>query len=730
MVTYSTDSVPRLDENFSFAPLLARIEHYWQQQIGANHRSSIVLIGQTSWQHALLVAAAQDIKDWPIEPQWLHLNLNRQMLRHKLGQVLDAKQACLVIDLSQGIDAESLALVDGLLPAGALCFWLIPDTLDDVSLAKHALNHPLARQLSFPWQPAQLTPEYDLWAIKQLSDSSVSLVLRQQSQVAKLPNLTQSNTSQLGDPKPRRLQLTPEQNDILVQLKDQLNHDAPALVIGQRGRGKSTLLGQLFNQLVRSEDRERPLKLVISSARPEHHQQAWLTMEPSCRHQVQRWAPDALLTHQVACDLLIIDEAAHLPIAQLKALIKRFPNLIATSTETSYEGSGQGWQHQLRPWLNQQFAQWQEYYLTQPQRWALNDPLESLIAKLTGQNLHFTCEYNHPQRVSRHDLRWECLTPQALSQTQREHVFALLKDSHYQTRPRDWQLLSCAPNFQLALIWRGEHLIGALWAILEGPLPDWGPDRRLQGHLVTQKLRQIYQLPALYSGHYARCSRIAIARAYRGQGLGKELVHYWRTHPSNQSIDSYSVSFGAKPDLWRFWSACDFHTLHLGVQADAASGRCNLIMMTQPKAKSLQQPFHQMQQEFKSNWQPLVREFTMLNEEVTESDAWQVIWQTHADWQAIEIAMIEPQRVARALIDYAHGYRPYESVIAALHYWFTQQPNTLTQDWPELRLWQWKQEGKSWAYCRQAWSALSGQNHIGRKGLEALLQARILQTIG
>lgn len=726
MANNSTDSLPTVDENFALNPQLAdqlaQILAYWRQQRQRHQRASLVLMGSKAWQTTLLEAAKAQFADWPSELLWLDSQTNQQSLRHQLGQTRSAEQAGLVVDLAFGLDIESLALAAGLLPGGGICCWLLPESK---SVLPAPSEHPLAKLLSFPWQASDLSTDFAQWAQQQITNPHNSLVIHQHHPN---PVMTRDPAQQL--PRPDAVTLTPAQGQIITSL---LNHwqisRHPALLVGARGRGKSTLIGHLINRLL--ADVDTPCRIALCSARPEQHQQAWLCLDPKHQDTVTRWAPDALLAQQPTLDWLIIDEAAHLPWPQLQKLIWRYPHCLLSSTSAGYEGSGQAWQLHLRPWLDQQFSDWREFTLTQALRWHAEDPLEALIRQLSGQVDHQLNEQDSDTadltHLSNQHLSWQCVAPQDLSASQRAQVFALLTDSHYQTRPRDWQLLCSAPNYQLALIWHKYQLIGALWAIIEGPLPDWGPERRLQGHLVTQKLRQHHQTPALYSGRYARCTRIAIAKPYRHQGFGKQLVSYWQNHPKNTAIDSFTVSFGASPALWRFWADCGFHTLHLGVQADAASGRCNLIMMTPPQAQSLRQAYAQIQSGFQAQWPALSTEFKPLSHQLispTEQQAWQVIWQQHPDWQVRPWQQIPPHQRQQALQDYALGSRPYEAVSGALIDWFEQQSEEKWH-WPEAELWRWKQQGQNWAQCRQAWSAASGQAHIGRKGLEALLKARL-----
>ncbi|AHF00406.1 hypothetical protein THIAE_00395 [Thiomicrospira aerophila AL3] len=747
MPNYSTDSNTAINENFA----LTQIQSYWFAQHQAYQRSSITLVGSRGWQTALLKATANNLVGWPSDICWLNHQTNRQSLRHQLGQTLTANQAGLVIDLKSGIDIESVAIATGLLPGGGVCCWLMPAEPSDLAQATHTSTHPLANLLSFPWQTEHLAPAFETWVRDLVSDPQHSLVIYEDKTLHPSPNTTQltypvlvpqpAQNSSLSHSHP---DLTEEQAQLLKHMLDQLQHNtqvnqpAPLVLTGERGRGKSTLLGHLINRLFvhqpYKDSADKDYAIALCSARPDQHQQAWLTLTSPHQARVTRWAPDTLINEQPRLDLLIIDEAAYLPWPQLQTLIGRYPACIISSTESGYEGSGQAWQQHLRPWLNHHYPNWQGYQLAQPLRWQANDPLEHLVGLLSGHTRKINQSARPNPDCAKLDLNrlsWQCVTPQALSHTQRAQVFALLTDSHYQTRPRDWQLLCSAPNLQLALIWQGTQLTGALWAILEGPLPDWGPHRRLQGHLVTQKLRQHHQTPELYSGRYARCTRIAIANPYRHQGLGKQLVAYWQSHPTNSSIDSFTVSFGATPALWRFWSDCGFHTLHLGVQPDAASGRCNLMMMTPPKATNLAKAYQQIQDWFKAQWPALQHEYHPLSHDLVsnaEQQAWQFIWHTQPDWQSHPWQKISNSQRQHALKDYAQGLRPYEAISGLLIDWFKQQPEAKWQ-WPEAALWQWKAQGWDWSRTRQAWTLQPGQQPLGRKGLEGLLKTRLLRSL-
>ena len=374
----------------------------------------------------------------------------------------------------------------------------------------------------------------------------------------------------------------------------------PLVLTSDRGRGKSTLLGKLAAHLLQQNIRciivtapSRKIANAIFNA-------ASLAVKecPDSKQLLQGLhflSPDALHRQKSKADLVLVDEAAGLPLPMLKDLIKQHSRLIFASTEHGYEGSGRGFAIRFRTLLDEICPQWKSARLEQPFRWCVNDPLENftfdaLLLK-TDSAIQPPSSYfdvlksnktaligNKPRRITQQEL----LHNESLLR----QIFGLLVSAHYQTRPSDLVRLLDDPQYQIFVLQYQNHLIATAVMVQEGGLSQelaikiYNGKRRPQGHLVPQLLAThvgIKEAPCYYAN---RIMRIAVEPALQGKGIGSYLLDYLIDYSKQKNKADYiASSFGATAELIRFWSKANFKTVQIGMKRDASSGTHSIIML-------------------------------------------------------------------------------------------------------------------------------------------------------
>ncbi len=346
-----------------------------------------------------------------------------------------------------------------------------------------------------------------------------------------------------------------------------------------RGRGKSSCLGWVINAIDTSIT--QPSVIVTAPSK-----RALTSMQNTAAPaQINFWALDALLLQLPAAAMLIIDEAAAVPVSQLARLATHYQLLVLSSTQDGYEGSGQGYRLKLPRLLHQLNLATTELSLVEPMRWRQHDPLEELIAgsflcrqqstHCRAQQLQLAgCEH---QQVSAEQLTHD---PELLQQ-----VYGLLMLSHYQTSPQDLRnLLDHATN-QLH-VWNYKNaVVGVVWLSEEGGFDidlahqvELG-QRRLQGHLLAQILAQQAGFGEAACLTSWRVQRIAVEPNIQHQGLGSLMLDHIRLLARHQRIDYLGASFAADAQLVDFWASNDYLAVWLGLTADAATGLNSIQFM-------------------------------------------------------------------------------------------------------------------------------------------------------
>jgi tRNA(Met) cytidine acetyltransferase len=459
---------------------------------------------------------------------------------HWLGRELDA----LVFETGPDLPADALAIAAGLVRGGGVLLLLV------ASSASTPFTRRLQRFLAegvVHWLDADETPPMPLPVLQ-------------------------------GP----RLRLNAGQARVLRGALGLPERPGPTSVVltAPRGRGKSTLLGALVGRWREQDD----LKLAVTAPNPAAIVALLRGMEqalPGRSLPRDAGAPDLyaapaqLLEARPRLDLLVVDEAAGLPVHTLLALAALAPRAIFATTTAGFEGSGRGFRLRFLEALRQRGGELREFRLERPVRWASGDPLEDWVNRLFLLNAEAAAPGDpHPGSV-----RWLSGEWLAADERRLAAVVGLLSDAHYRTRPSDLQRWLDGRGVHIGLLETvgGGPLLGVLLAQAEPGLDAglaravWGGERRPPGHF----------LPCVLAGHGAldaarrpalRVVRIAVQPRWQRRGLGRRLLRAARGFARRQGFGMIGASFGARPDLLRFWNGAGFRALRVGFRRETTSG--------------------------------------------------------------------------------------------------------------------------------------------------------------
>ena len=390
---------------------------------------------------------------------------------------------------------------------------------------------------------------------------------------------------------------TAEQVKIIEALRHVVHghRKRPLVVVADRGRGKSAAFGMAAatvlaeggrTVLVTAPRRRATLALFrhAALALPEvREHKGLLERGDSCMQFV---APDELLRTLPACDLLLGDEAAGIPVPMLEKLLLHYRRIAFSTTVHGYEGSGRGFALRFSRVLDRHRPQWKKLLMHKPVRWAADDPLE----KFTFRALLLDAEpaviagdvpFDVQQIVVEQLHRDELLQNEALLR----QLFGLLISAHYRTTPADLQHLMDAQNLHLWVGWLDECPVGAMLVADEGPLPQalhepvMNGKRRPADHLLPLTLATRCGCPEVLDLHCERVVRIAVHPALQQRGIGSRLLQVLRDSAPDRRVDLLGSSFGATPELVRFWCRNGFDPVRLGYRREASSGAHSVLVL-------------------------------------------------------------------------------------------------------------------------------------------------------
>lgn len=553
--------------------------------------------------------------------------------RTVLGRTLSG----VVLDLHQGLDADTLARVQGAITAGGELVLRVP------------LEVPVHAALAaWPYERGG----HRLWdrvtaGLERLADEAPAVAV---------------GPSRAG---------TADQRAVVEALGAFLRgedpHDAVTLV-ADRGRGKSSAIGLALA--------EAEVDVVLTGPGP-------VAVAEVIRFAGRgRWVPP----HQVPAEarLVVVDEAAQLPIPVLQRLVERVPaaRWIFATTVGGYEGTGRGFALRFGQWLAG-VRRAQSLSLSEPIRWAPGDRLEAAVREL----LCLDATPAPTRAVAGAELgtvRLEVVDRDRLvAEPQRlRDVFGLLMHAHYRTTPGDLHRMLDAPNLALHAAWHEDRCVGACLVAEEGGLPPELCDaiafggRRLRGHALPETL--MCHAGAVRAGtlRMVRSVRIAVHPTVRRRGLARALVeHVHQTYDP----DLFGTLFGAVPEVIGMRRGLGYELVRVGASRGSRTGEPTAVMVRPCTPETVA-----LVEELRAG---LSREWPV-QQELLRAEGWPAL---PAYLEALGAGLGEPSPWSEAELDrirrqFATGPRPYESCAAAIAHLAARHPPTGHADDAVLRI--------------------------------------------
>ena len=529
---------------------------------GVRCRHLIVLRGSPEETAAAARAALAQRGPTPGEDLWVgEGGIAPGRVRTLLGRAFDA----VVLDLHDDLDADVLGQVHGFVRGGgALILRLAP------AAAPPGLRGQ-ERLAAFPYRAADVGTRYRYHLERAIARAEVSA------------------PDALG-PADHDVSGTAEQAAVVDHLASRLAAPDPSVttVVADRGRGKSSALG-LALALVRA----RAANAVVTAQDPgsaaEVFRHALGRPDPPLTGPVRFVAPNVLATEDLGADVdvILVDEAAQLPVPVLQRIVHRHPlaRVAFATTARGYEGTGRGFMLRFLAWLASDPRPHAHLTLDAPIRWAPGDPVERFVfdalmldaqpAPLDAAAASDPLEHVHLDR-------------DALVRDERTlaDVFGLLVHAHYRTTPEDLHRILDAPNLALHVLrTRTTHRVVAVNLVAhEGGLPPGlcrdvaRGRRRLRAHALPDTLAAHLGRPDAGQLRMLRSVRIASHPGMRRRHVASTLIEdVQRTFDG----DLVGTVFGATAELLAFRRSLGYEVVRVSASHGARTGE-PAVMMIRP----------------------------------------------------------------------------------------------------------------------------------------------------
>jgi len=667
--------------------------HFQHEAKVLKERRLIVLDGDDNWAHSLLQTIdsfnqsenSTHKKSWLIygESELIKANVSRQRFRDKLGTESD-----FVVFTQFPAVADALAALSGTLVSGGILFLLI----NDMTSIKQ--SHFLKRFFAL------------------LQDYSQHVILKQTAfELPLLRPIIQGGDKDNRVPiidrvtglEPKMLPygcVTEEQltavDAIIHVIKGKSKR--PLVLTADRGRGKSSALAIACAQLLAGAKNDNKLHIIITAAELSSvkifFNQLAQSLPPGNQEDQRFSAPhgfvefvavDKLLEQQPKVSLVLVDEAAAIPVYLLERLSSHHSRMVFASTIHGYEGAGRGFSLKFQQCLSESFPKWRSLHINEPIRWRSGDPLEQLIFDACLLNaelpsLNNSCR-NAPLTVINNQLECKHFTSKDLLADEHllRSVFSILVTAHYQTKPSDVQMLLDNKQVQLVCLISTdrevEQVIAVALLMNEGKLTKEGiieskvdavkkSQKRLRDNFIPQSLLTQCGVEQAFDYHYIRVMRIAVHPQIQQQGIGSLFLNEISKFAKAQGADFLASSFGATKSLLSFWLTADFKLGRIGFSKDKASGEQSALVL---KSLSLrgEHGLNTINTEFYRTFDYLlVDEYKQLTTSLVA-----IIQQYCPHLSLPKLSVHDNANIE----GFANGERQYASCVFSLHLWLKQQ---------------------------------------------------------
>ena len=513
----------------------------------------------------------------------------------------------LVMDVSENMRPNDLGRLVETISGGGVIVVLTP-SLDDIVSGVKAFHR---RLIVHPYSEENLRHLFEKRLVRKLMEHEGIWILRP-PEVRYGKPLPVRTPRRLRPKVPRKTRFpkklykvaaTEDQVRALQKLETLLEPGKRVVVItANRGRGKSAILGVASAGFVRAGVRDivvtAPSKANVSTlfefaVKALRRMGLEAEVKGNAIHsgeaEIRFVSPYKALFERP--QILVVDEAAGIPVPMLHSLLKTSSKAVFSSTIHGYEGIGRGFGLRFMSTLrSMKKLHLEEVELREPIRYAPGDPIERWLYDallLDAEPPEFgedeagtlepeACKYFRP------DLEeWFTRKDDMLRQFIGTYVLA-----HYRNRPDDLAILGDAPHHSArVLLTPSGKVIVALHVADEGRVSEEDVEETLSGRPPSGNL-----IPLCVVRHYpslrefaklrgVRVVRIATNPGMMRRGLGSHILRKLCEEASEEGLDWVGAGFGGSPELLRFWMRNGFIPVHVSPGRNPTSGEFSVVVV-------------------------------------------------------------------------------------------------------------------------------------------------------
>ena len=550
----------------------------------------------------------------------------KSLTYEKTTKVLGLTFENLVLDLRHNLNPDDIGRLLGIVKGGGLIIFILPDR-EEINLWKTRFHEILA---SYPYTIREVKNNFERYFYKKIIEDEFTLVVDLKSKkIIKYPKKRKKkiHRRKIFFPKkseiPKRIYktcITQDQIEVLYDLESfwKENKKSAFILKANRGRGKSASIG-LFLSFLAWKFRKigKQLLIGITAPEPSNVEILFKFLKIGLRKigirfkEIENGIEIAngrimivykrpVRIKEKYWDLVVVDEAAGIPIPFLYGIIKKFRKTIFSSTIHGYEGAGRGFSVRfLKGIKEEKLAKIFEFEMKEPIRYSEDDPVENWLFNV----LFLNAEPVKIGKKEKEDIHSKRLVYEKINvdkwffENEKEvrDFIGIYILAHYRNRPKDIALLVNSPNhFPRCIKTMSGKIVNSIHLSKEGAL-----DEKIIRAVFQREKPKGHVVPLVICRHYRnlefgflrgwRIVRIATHPEVMDLGIGSFALKELEKEAIENKLDYIGVSFGATSKLLRFWTRNGFIPLHISLERNTISGEYSVILVKplSEKAKKL-----------------------------------------------------------------------------------------------------------------------------------------------
>jgi tRNA(Met) cytidine acetyltransferase len=663
------------------------LEQLQSQALTNAERQLVLLVGDACWVKALLnrnvkTQTKENLLVYSQHPDLVSTIDIKHFSQHLGSENHQILFSCAESSISESISLDAFAALSGTLVAGGVMFLWLEEPLE-LAIEKTNL-------MSLKYFYQQLLNNKPLSIVQQYPSQNSEQIYPEIDRVLKINSWLEADF--LYQTK------TKEQQNAVEKIINvsQGHRNRPLVLTADRGRGKSSALAIACVQLLENNKAQGNEKLNIVITAPHIRSLSVFysqisrsffdidaeftyvkNSKASINHSfgsVTFIAIDQLIHESDSLDvsLLLVDEAASIPVNLLTELAVRYSRIVFSSTVHGYEGAGRGFTLKFQQKLKRLMPQWRSFHMHEPIRWRTGDPLEAFVFEscLLNAKLAELPTLHEPSEIlnAQDSLCFSRLSAKALVEDTRllQQVFSVLVTAHYQTSPNDISLMLDNTSAHVFIAKLEGNIVGVALLLEEGCNENAdiqavkSNQRRLKNQFIPQSLLTHCGFTESFTYQYLRILRIAIHPQYHSCGFGHRFMENLQAFAKHQHVDFIGASFGANAQLLKFWQKEGYQVARIGFTKDKASGEHSALVLC---AISDRGHFFERKiiNEFYSSFDYL------LTDEYKDLAA-QLVWQVLHHCPDKSLPQLSGHQLS-SITDFINKKRQFSHCVRALHYW-------------------------------------------------------------